>query len=73
MIIILSFKKKSFLDAELNEKWEILADGFKESWLPIKLTGTSRSENYDNWIVPLYEVWWKNNEQFPWNLTKHWA
>lgn len=58
----MSFKKKSFLDVELNEKWEILVEGFKESWLLINFIGKLRLENYDNWIVFLYEVWWKNNE-----------
>lgn len=50
------------MDVELNVKWEILVEGFKESWLLIKFIGTLRLENYDNWIVFLYEVWWRNNE-----------
>lgn len=50
------------MDVEINEKWEILVEGFKESWLLIKFIGTLRLENYDNWIVFLYEIWWRNNE-----------
>lgn len=50
------------MDVELNEKWEILVEGFNESWLLINFIGKLRLENYDNWIVFLYEVWWKNNE-----------